>query len=159
MPYRQNGFTYLLALFAVGAIGLVALRAIPLVETFEQREKEVELIYVGQQFRQAIGNYYQSTPGTLKRYPSKLEDLILDRRFVGIKRHLRRIYVDPFTCQSQWGLVKDGDGGIRGVYSLHDGQPIKQEQFREVDAGLAGAKSYREWQFVYVPKPLSPASH
>ena len=150
----QRGFTYLLALFAVGAAGLIAVRAIPLVETFEQREKEAELLYIGQQFRQAIGNYYQSSPGMLKRYPAKLEDLLLDRRFVGIKRHLRRIYTDPFTRQAEWGLVRDADGAIMGVHSLHDAQPIKQGGFREIDVALAGARNYRNWQFVYYP-PLS----
>lgn len=147
----QWGFTYLLALFAVGAASLIAIRAIPVVETFEQREKEAELLYIGQQFRHAIGSYYQSSPGMLKRYPAKLEDLLLDRRFVGIKRHLRRIYNDPFTRQAEWGLVRDTDGTIVGVHSLHDAQPIKQGSFREVDATLAGARNYRDWKFVYLP--------
>lgn len=154
MKADQQGFTYLLALFAVGAAGLIALKAIPLVETFELREKEAELLYIGQQFRIAIERYYQSTPGTLKRFPSKLEDLLLDKRIVGIKRHLRRIYLDPMTRQAEWGLVLDVDGGIKGVYSLHDGRPIKQNGFRPVDATLAGARSYRDWQFVYQPPQI-----
>jgi type II secretory pathway pseudopilin PulG len=148
---HQRGFTYLLALFAVGIAGLIAIRAVPLVETFDQREKEAELLYIGQQFRKAIGSYYQSSPGMLKRYPDKLEDLLIDRRFVSIRRHLRRIYTDPFTRNEEWGLVRDTDGAIMGLYSLYDTLPIKQGGFRAVDADLAGARSYRAWQFVYHP--------
>lgn len=151
MRRGQGGFTYLLALFAIGAAALVAARAVPVVETFEQREKEAELLDIGRQFRQAIASYYETTPGTVKRYPATLEDLLLDRRFVGLKRHLRRIYVDPLIQKAEWGLIRDSDGGIAGVHSLSDDQPIKQGGFRTVDAALAGAQSYREWQFVYRP--------
>jgi len=44
-----------------------------------QREKEKELLYVGDQFREAIALYYQRTPGTVKRYPEKLEELLEDK--------------------------------------------------------------------------------
>ncbi len=152
----QGGFTYLLALFAVGAAALVAVRAVSMVETYEQREMETELLYIGQQFRQSIASYYQATPGTVKRYPATLDDLLLDRRFVGVKRHLRRIYVDPLTRKAEWGLVRDTDGSIMGVHSLSESQPIKQGGFREADAALAWAQSYRGWQFVYRP-PAPPA--
>lgn len=155
MRLNQRGFTYLLALFAVGAASLIAVRAVPVVETFDQSEKEAELLYIGHQFRQAIGSYYQSSPGLLKRYPSNLEDLLLDRRVVGVRQHLRRIHTDPFTRKAEWGLVRDADGSILGVYSLHDTQPIKEGGFREVDAALIGARSYRDWQFIYRP-PLNP---
>lgn len=152
MRGHQKGFTYLLALFALGSAGVLAVKAAPIIETYERREKEAELIFIGQQFRQAIGSYYQSTPGTIKRYPSTLEDLLIDNRFVGIKRHLRRIYTDPITRQAHWGIVRGVDGGIAGVYSLNEGLPLKQGGFAVIDSGMGGAQSYKDWKFIYAPK-------
>lgn len=150
---KERGFTYLLALVAISIIGLVAVRAVPLVQTYEQREKEKELLHIGHEFRQAIRSYYESSPGTLKRYPQRLEDLLLDRRFVGIKRHLRRIHYDPMTGQAEWGVVRSFDGGIAGIHSLSRDKPIKKEGFREVDAEFTGTTSYSDWRFVYVQNP------
>lgn len=151
---QERGFTYLMALFALGVVALVAVKAVPLVETYEQREKEEELLRIGHEFREAIRSYYESTPGTVKRYPGRLEDLLLDRRFVGIKRHLRRIYVDPLTRKPEWGLVRNADGGIMGIHSLADGEPIKKGEFREADVALTGVTTYRNWQFVYRPQDV-----
>src|SRR5216684_3886243 len=92
---RQSGFTYICALL------LVAILAAALAATGEvwsrsrQREKEAQLIWIGNQFTQAIGLYYQRSPGTVKRYPEKLEDLLEDRRYLSGQRYLRRIYPDP----------------------------------------------------------------
>lgn len=152
MRCSQRGFTYLLALFAAGAAALIAMKAVPVLETYEQREKEAELLFIGQQFRKAIASYYESTPGTLRRYPSSLEDLLLDRRFVQTKRHLRHIYHDPFTRQAEWGLIYAPDGRIQGVHSLYDGRPVKRGGFRTTDAELAGADSYQRWKFIYWPQ-------
>jgi type II secretory pathway pseudopilin PulG len=112
---RQSGFTYLTALFLVAGVG-VALGGIgELYSHSRQRENEAELIWIGNQFKQAIGSYYERSPGTMKRYPEKLEDLVEDRRFLTTQRHLRRIYADPMTGKSDWRLVAAPAGGIMGV--------------------------------------------
>jgi type II secretory pathway pseudopilin PulG len=144
---QQSGFTYLIALLlvAVAGVGLLAIT-----ETWShvrQREKEVELLWIGNQFKQAIGLYYQRSPGTVKRYPDKLDDLIEDRRFLSMQRYLRHIYTDPMTGKAEWTLIPAPTGGIMGVRSQSTGKPI-----RTVD----GANAYQDWKFVYEPpQPLS----
>lgn len=138
---RQKGFTYLVALTLVAALGTGLAAVGELWSHARQREKEQELVWIGNQFKQAIGLYYQRTPGGAKQFPEKLEDLLEDRRFPKPQRYLRKIHADPVTGKPQWGLVTVG-GRIQGVHSNASGKPILEH---------ASAASYAEWQFVYVP--------
>jgi hypothetical protein len=123
-----------------------------------QREKEAELLFVGNQFRQAIAAYYERTPGAVKRYPQKLEELLEDNRFPVAQRHLRRIYADPITGQREWGLVRAPEGGgIMGVFSTSQAEPVKTGNFDLVNKHFADAKTYRDWQFFHSPSVLAPA--
>jgi len=140
---RQRGFTYLVALLTVATTGIALAATAEVWSHARQREKEVELMWVGNQFKEAIGLYYQRTPGSVKRYPEKVEDLLEDRRHLGIHRYLRRVYPDPITGRSEWGLVPAPDGGIMGVYSLSSAHPV-----REKETGR-----YDEWKFIYVAPP------
>jgi type II secretory pathway pseudopilin PulG len=90
-----------------------------------QRDRERELLLVGKEFQRAIGLYYERTPGAIKRYPERLEDLLRDERYPSMQRYLRRIYRDPMTGRTEWGLVSAPTGGIMGVYSLSRDRPIK----------------------------------
>lgn len=141
----QRGFGYLLVLFTLAAMGLLLAGAGQVWHTSAQREKEVELLFIGQQFRQAIASYYALAPDAAKQYPAKLEDLLEDKRFPMPRRHLRQLYRDPMTGRAQWGLVKAGDG-IVGVHSLSDGSPLKTA-FEGRDAALAGSSRYDQWVF------------
>lgn len=151
MRCRQSGLTYLALLLAVALSG-VALAAAGTLWSFErQREKEVELLFVGEQFRQAIRRYYEASPGRVRQYPGSLDDLLQDNRFLGVERRLRQIYVDPMTGGRQWGLVKAPEGGVMGVHSLAEGRPVKTAGFALRDADLEGKSKYSEWRFVYRP--------
>lgn len=151
-PRTQGGFTYLVLLFSVALSG-AALAAVGTWWSQEaQREKEAELIDIGDQFRRAIGNYYERSPGTVKRYPRKLDELVFDTRYLTLQRHLRRVYRDPMTGEAKWGIVAAPDGGIMGVHSLSDTAPIKTGSFAPRDADLAGKKHYSDWKFVYYPE-------
>lgn len=143
--FGQRGFGYLLVLFALAAMGLLLASAGQVWHTTAQREKEAELLFIGNQFRQAIGSYYMLTPDAAKQYPVKLEDLLEDNRFPVPRRHLRQLYRDPITGSAQWGLVKAGDH-IIGVHSLSTGIPLKTE-FQRRDAAFAGASRYDQWVF------------
>ncbi len=145
-PGDQPGFTYLIALLLTGVCSASALAAAQVWSTAQQREKEAELIWIGNQFVQAIGSYYERSPGTVKRYPEKLEDLGEDHRYLSMQRHLRKIYRDPITGTTDWGIVRAPDGGIMGVYSRLDQHPIKS-------IGNQGASRYRDWKFLYQPTP------
>lgn len=104
----------------------------------------------------AIGLYYQRSPGTVKRYPERLDDLMIeDRRFLNTQRYLRRLYADPISGNPTWGLVAAPQGGIMGVHSLSEKTPIKTGSFRIVDDGLSKTSRYADWRFVYEP-PVEP---
>ena len=55
-------------LFAVALIGILLAAAGQVWRTEALREKEKELLFVGEQFRQAIGSYYENSPGVPRRY-------------------------------------------------------------------------------------------
>lgn len=104
MPRLENGFVYLWALFAVVLAGIMMAGTGQMWQAKSQREKETELLFIGEEFRKAIMSYHNS--GT-KQYPSSLEDLLKDDRSPNIKRHLRKIYVDPMTGTAEWGIVEE----------------------------------------------------
>lgn len=150
MPRRScDGFTYIGVLLAVAFIG-VALAATGTVwQQTRQREKEHELLFVGNQFRQALEGYYENPPpGKAKKFPRKIEDLLQDDRYPGVRRYLRKIYRDPMTGGTEWGLLRGADKAIVGLYSLSDGEPLKTANFDPDDAALAGKRYYNEWQFI-----------
>ena len=150
----QRGFGYLLVLFALAAVGLALAGVGQVWHTTAQREKEAELLFIGNQFRQAIGAYYAQTPGTIRQFPTRLEDLLEDKRFAVPRRHLRKLYRDPMTGTTQWGLAKAGDR-IMGVYSLAEGTTFKTD-FQGRDASFAGATQYQQWVFSPSGRVVSP---
>ena len=173
---RQRGFTYLVLLFTV-AITAAGLGGTGILwHTAQQRQKEVELLFIGNQIRNAIASYYARTPGNLRRYPASLEELLKDPRFPTTVRHLRKLYRDPITANAQkpgdWGLITAPGGGIMGVYSTSEAAPLKRagfdlpnRVFEERTVTLGDKMTYKEWQFVYVgtagagtaPQPMRPA--
>ena len=153
--HRQQGYTYLWVLFAVAFLG-VGLSSAGVVWHFaQQREKERELLFIGSAFRAAIAQYYDRTPGAVKEYPRELTDLIKDPRYPSTQRYLRKIYRDPMTWKTEWGIVKTPTGEIMGVYSLSTDKPIKVKEFRAADQSFEEKSSYAEWKFVYSTPTLS----
>ena len=138
-------------LFAIAVAGAVVATGSIIWHQETQRQRERELLRIGHAFRDAIGRYHQRSPGTQRRYPEKLDDLLLDLRYLSLERHLRRIYRDPMTAKAEWGLVPAPEGGIMGVHSLSTAAPIKTGGFDDDDALFAGKSSYAEWKFVYRP--------
>ena len=145
---RNRGFTYLTVLFIVAVITAGLALVGEVWETAAKREKERELLFVGNQFRVAITRYY---PAGKNQYPHALEDLLKDPRQPGTVRYLRRIYPDPLTGKAEWGIVKAPDGGIAGVHSLSEDKPLKSANFKLRDAGFESAQSYTDWKFIYTP--------
>ena len=148
----QSGFTYFGVLFLVTLISIGLSGAATVWHVEQIRQKEKELIFIGQQYADAIASYYENTPSSTKAYPKNVSDLLSDKRGVKIKRHLRRPWTDPFTGKSNWGLISTNKGGIAGIYSLGLGMPLKQSGFEEnLEEQLSGKSSYREWKFLYLP--------
>lgn len=153
---RQGGFTYLTILFAIAVAGVALARTGIDWSQAGQREKEKELLFAGNQYRRAIALYYQRTPGAIKYYPTKLEDLLTDTRYNPPQHYLRNLYRDPVTNQQQWGIITALEGGVMGVHSLSDAQPIKSTNFSYQDREFEGATKYSDWKFIYTPQiPVS----
>ena len=149
----QRGFTYLGVLVIVALMGFGLAAFGELYSHAAQREKERELLFVGDQFRNAIESYYNKSPGA-KVYPKKLEDLLEDKRFPMPQHHLRRVYNDPMTGKADWALVDAPGGGFMGVHSVSEQTPIKSGDFSAKDAALEDAENYTKWMFTYSPSGL-----
>jgi type II secretory pathway pseudopilin PulG len=160
---KADGFTYL-GLMLFMTISGIALAGAGLVwHTEVKREKERQLLFVGEEFRQAITSYYDNSPQGTRQFPPALEDLLRDARYPVIKRHLRRIYEDPMTGTRDWGLLRE-QGRIVGVYSRSESLPLKKAGFTELQNEFAEAETYQDWKFIYaastqpedaVPKSIS----
>lgn len=144
-----KGFTYIGLLIAVAIMGVTLATIGTFWHTVQQRAKEQQLLFIGNQFSQAINAYYQNTPGGVKQFPKRLEDLLQDKRQPYTARYLRKLFADPITGNTQWGLIKGADGGIMGVRSLSDAAPLKKANFGRGYEQFVGKKRYSDWQFIY----------
>ncbi|MDC8758638.1 type II secretion system protein [Janthinobacterium fluminis] len=149
---RAGGFAYLWTLALVALMGAGLAIGADLYATAARRDQERELIFIGHEFRRAIGRYFEINGANGQhQYPQTLEELLKDPRFPNPKRHLRRLYTDPTTGQAEWGLVMQ-QGRIVGVRSLSGRTPIKQDNFDDDDDGLRHKKRYADWLFTYPPE-------
>jgi type II secretory pathway pseudopilin PulG len=144
----QRGFAYLWLLISVSLVGLALSTTMQLDSLAARRDQEKELIAIGQQFRSAIRSYRErpGLPAGLDSYPTSLQDLTTDSRSNSTKRHLRKVFTDPITGRTDWGLVML-NGKIVGVHSVSSMKPIKEDGFSEEDGSFRGAQSYSQWVF------------
>lgn len=143
---------WLLFLVAGLGVGMAALGT--LWHTAVQREKEAELLFIGDQYRRAIEHFLNTPPpGQPPRLPQSLDELLLDPRFPETVRHLRRLYPDPMTGTETWGQIKGPEGGISGMHSLSESKPLKTTGFPERYADFAGSNQYRDWKFTQASNP------
>lgn len=138
------GLVAVLLLLALTSLGLM--RVAEAWSDSSRRDKEQQLLRVGQIYVQALERYRRSSPGTDKRLPMELDELLLDQRFVGTVRHLRRLYPDPMS-RGAWGVVRGDDGRIRGVYSLSEDAPLIAGDVRRPGLRLQPAQRYSDWKF------------
>lgn len=143
----QRGFTYAVVLVAAVILGIVAETAVSLDSLILQRDREAELLFRGQAYLAAIKSYY-SAGGT---FPRALSDLVNDPRSAN-RHHIRALYTDPMgNDPSGWRVVTGIDGGISGVASRSNKEPLKKAGFPPGLEKFEGAKTYSDWVFEYVP--------
>lgn len=153
--WNEAGYTYLFVMFLVVLTGLAATAVTKQWKTEIRREREAELLFRGDQIREAIGLYYQlAHGGSVHAFPRSLDDLIKDPNSSATLRYLRRLYKDPITGED-FELVKEGDY-IRGVRSTSTAAPIKVGNFSTVDQDFTGKTSYHDWVFIYQPSGAPP---
>ena len=148
---RQRGAALIMLLVGVSLLGLMAGLAGSSWQTVVQRAKEADLLWKGNQIRRAIGRYYNTSHGggaAPKFFPSNLDALLKDPRFLETRRYLRKLYPDPMTDEA-WVIIKGEAGRVIGVRSTARKKPYKQDNFREVNSDFAGKEHYSDWKFIY----------
>ncbi len=148
----QRGSVFMGLLVSVAIVAVLMMEVGVLWSTLLRREREAQLLAHGEEIRRAIGLYYEQQ----RLYPKTLEDLLLDRRQPTIKRYLRRIYADPMSGTTNWGVIAGPGETIMGVFSQAPGQPLKQDNFRQHQESFTGQSSYQGWQFLYRPGQSNP---
>lgn len=154
---RAHGVVLMGLVVLLALAGLAMLRFGESAATARQRERETQLLWVGQQYMQALESYYRATPGPLKHLPVTMEELVRDTRFPNPVRHLRRLYPDPLQPEVPWGVVKRGNQ-IIGVYSQSDAAPLRRTGFTPGLESFEGAAQYSAWRFLFIPRAAPSAA-
>jgi type II secretory pathway pseudopilin PulG len=146
-PREPRGVVLLALLLTLALGGIAAMAALDVWSLARQRMQEEELLFVGDQYRRAIQRYYFGAPqGTGRVLPESLEDLLEDDRYPVPVHHLRRLYPDPISGGTEWGVLRIG-GRVAGVYSLSQQVPVKQAGFAQGYEQFGDKEAYRDWVF------------
>jgi type II secretory pathway pseudopilin PulG len=149
---RQRGFSYVMMVAALALVGIALAAAGQAWSEQQRRAREQHLLHVGAAYLRAIQSYYDSSPGTQKVLPMRLDELLQDNRYAGMKRHLRQLYADPITGGDEWGLVRTSSGAIAGVYSLSERPSLANGTLTVAGHRVRFGGRYRDAQFVFVPE-------
>lgn len=161
-PYvirNRRGFALVMLLVLIAIAGLGLAVAGPLWRERQAREREQEWLRIGELYAAALSHYVAVSPGSLKQPPEQLQQLLTDTRFVGVSRHLRRLYTDPLVPRQPWATLRDDQRRVIGVYSTSPAEPFLQA----APAGSSlqmrpGLQGYARWAFmVRLGSPASPA--
>jgi hypothetical protein len=142
-----------MVLVAVVVIGIVIEAAHVTTWRVLRADREAELLFRGQQYRNAVASFYEAN-GV---FPRTLDELVKDPRSTS-RTHIRALYSDPMTKdpKAEWRIIRAIDGGIAGVASSSSEEPLKQANFPLGLESFTGAKAYSEWLFEYRPPPVKP---
>lgn len=156
---RQSGFTYLGLIIFVAIIGLVGAATLKIGALLQRAAAEEELLEIGAAFSAALDSYAAATPRGASPYPPSLAELLKDPRSPAVRRHLRKVYVDPLTGKAEWGIVYLGGGetGVVAIHSLSTAKPLKIANFDSRFKGLDNKEMISEWRFTAGERSLAPA--
>jgi general secretion pathway protein G len=150
-PDRDSGLTLVEVLITIAVLLILAGAVMPLAKVTLKREKELELRRELRMMRQAIDLYKQySDQGLIEKegvdsegYPPDLDTLVEGVSQVGTTKKLkflRRIPMDPFTHDTEWGLrsYQDepdskswGRQNVYDVYTLYGGTALDGSKYED----------------------------
>lgn len=152
----QAGVTFATVIFMVIIIGIMLTMTGQSWQRLMQREREEELLFRGRQIFNAISTWHRPKPGHPITPLRELKHLQKDPRALANVRYLRGdpdkkdppsyMLTDPITGK-EFKTVQGGDGGIAGVISTSDREPLKQGNFPPEFKHFEGKKKYSEWVF------------
>jgi type II secretory pathway pseudopilin PulG len=166
--YGERGYAMAALLVALAVMSILMLAALPAWRFQAKREKELELVFRGEQYARAIGLYQLKN----RSFPPSIEVLVQGR-------YLRKKYKDPMTkdgeFQPLFAGANPGPGGSEGAAGTNTQRPNSPPPqnpgvgagspgFQSGPGGLIGVVSkskedsirlykgrtkYNEWQFVF----------
>ena len=146
---QTSGLVLLALLIMLILVGVGALGAAEVWSTTLKRERESELLFIGNQYRRAIQDYWKMSPGR-RGYPHSVDVLLTDNRFPNPVHHLRRVYRDPMTDTGEFEPIMQANAMV-GVHSVSADAPIKHAGFPPWYQQFENAESYAQWQFIFLP--------
>ena len=126
----------------VVALGIAFLLGTSGFQTY--RSKERRLILAAGEIVAALNAYRAASPGTAKDFPLELADLQHDPLMLANVSHLAVLPVDPVAQKQEWGLVRNKNNQINGVYSLSNEPPTLFAKFFSWQSG----EKYSDWKFL-----------
>lgn len=154
-PRADRGLVLIALLIFLALSCLAVAAAADMWASVRQREREAELLFVGNQYRRAIESYWTASPAAAKALPTSVRQLLRDDRFPQPVMHLRREYADPITGEALQ-LITTGLA-IVGVSSRSSEVPIKRANFPDRYAHFEAAATYAQWRFIFAPpRPGAP---
>ncbi|MDL2356077.1 MAG: type II secretion system protein [Pseudomonadota bacterium] len=153
---RQGGFTYLGLIILVTVIGMVGAATLKIGALLQRAQAEDELLDIGAAFSAALQSYAAATPAGQMPVPPSLQELLKDPRTPALRRHLRKLFVDPVTG-GEWGIVYQADKvGVLAVYSRSQARPLKIGNFDARFIGFDNKEHLSDWKFGAAALALPP---
>lgn len=146
----QEGSAFLWTLILLLVLTLAMGELLELQSTRTRRFLEDELLWAGEQYRNAIKKYYEASPGSARQLPRSVADLLEDPRLLTLTRHLRAPYPDPLT-NAPFETIHDAAGNMIGVRSLSEQTPFKSGNFPPRYKHFEQATTYGDWEFIFLP--------
>ena len=100
---RQAGYAVIVVVLLLALVAIALTAAVPSVLTQGRREREVELIFRGEQYRRAIGLFNRK----FGRLPLSLDELLYTSQL----SFLRRAWPDPMSAKGEWRVIRVGPSG------------------------------------------------
>jgi type II secretory pathway pseudopilin PulG len=110
----EAGYVLLAVIFLTVVLLISLAVAAPKIAMSIQRDKDLETIHRGEQYKRAIQLYYRQ----FNAYPTSIDQLV-DTNNV---RFLRKRYLDPETGKDDWKLIRYGQAHVRPMGFF--GQPL-----------------------------------
>ena len=100
----EEGFTLITVIILVALLVIAMAVAAPNIRKDIQRDRDVETMHRGKQYRRAIKLYYKK----FNAYPPNVEALVNTNNI----RFLRKKYIDPTTGKDEWKMIRFGQNKV-----------------------------------------------
>ena len=115
---QARGFTYIGLMFAIAVLGITLATVGVVWSTQIRRDKEAELLWIGDQYRMAIG----SLPQRGRAVSAGPHRSARGQAFSGRAPVPAQAFPDPMTGQMDWELIPAPGSGIMGSGQQFAGQ-------------------------------------